>query len=136
MVRKEQAQANILAYVSPDSTIDVSGYRLRLQNDLGQLPLPIFDSDLQTPTTIPFVFLSQPSTKTLEAAGVVASWFGLLASSKPVRFTASVGNIPTGDVVLFSDQRSSLPGCFNCRSGTARSSLFVTTHPTCSGAFW
>ncbi len=117
MVRKEQAQANILAYVSPNSTIEVNGDRLHLQNDLGQLPLPVFDSDLQTTTTIPFAFLSQPGTRALEAAGVVASWFGLLASSKPVRFTASVGDIPKGDVVLLSGRRSELPRSLQLPSG-------------------
>ena len=109
MQREDQAQSAILARISPDSAIEVSGDRLRLQNDLGQLPLPIFDNELQSTTTIPFVFLSQPSSKTLEAAGAVASWFGLLVSSKPVRFAVSIGEIPKGDVVLFSDHRSDLP---------------------------
>ena len=125
MVRKEQAQANILAYVSPNSTIEVNGDRLHLQNDLGQLPLPVFDSDLQTTTTIPFAFLSQPSTRALEAAGVVASWFGLLASSKPVRFTASVGDIPKGDVVLLSGRRSELPRSLQLPSGNGPIQQYV-----------
>src|SRR5205814_2614588 len=48
MVREEQGQPNILAQIDPDSTIEVSGDRMHLQNDLAQLPLPIFDPDLQT----------------------------------------------------------------------------------------
>jgi cellulose synthase (UDP-forming) len=80
-----------------------------LQNDLGKLPLPIFDADLQTATTVPFVFLSRPSPRMLEAAGAVASWLGLLASSKPVRFAVYFDQIPPGNVVLFSSDRASLP---------------------------
>ncbi len=117
MVREDQAQANTLAHISADSAIEVSGDRLRLQDDLGQLPLPIFDTDLQTTTTVPFAFLSQPNYVALEAAGITASWFGLLASSKPVRFNASIGDIPKGDVVLFSDHRSTLPASLRLPDG-------------------
>jgi cellulose synthase (UDP-forming) len=117
MMREDQAQASILAHLSPESSIEVDGDRLRLKNDLGQLPLPVFDSELQTPTTIPFAFLGQPTPKVLEAAGMVASWFGIAAGSTPARFAVSVGEIPKGDVVLFSDQRSNLPGSFHLPAG-------------------
>jgi cellulose synthase (UDP-forming) len=73
MQREDEARAQILCRISQASTLEVSGDRLRLQNDLSKLPLPIFDTDLQTVTTVPFVFLSKPSTRMLEAAGAVAS---------------------------------------------------------------
>jgi cellulose synthase (UDP-forming) len=113
MQREDQSQSKILARISPDSGIEVDGDRLRLQNDLGQLPLPVFDTELQSTTTIPFVFLSPPTSPTLEAAGTVASWFGVLASSKPVHFSVSIGEIPKGDVVLFSENRSTLPAALH-----------------------
>ena len=111
-------QSKVLAHIETDSAIDVKGDPLRLENDLAQLPLPLFDPDLQTATTIPFAFLSQPSPQTLQAAGIAASWFGLLASSNPVRFTASVGDLPKGDVVLISDERSTLPASLLLPAGT------------------
>ena len=110
MQREEQARAHVFVRISPGSTLEVNGDRIPWRNDLSQLPLPIFDSDLQSTTTIPFVFLSQPSAKTLEAAGVVASWLGLLASTKPVRFSVSIGQIPAGNAVVFSANPSLLPG--------------------------
>ncbi len=109
MMREDQALTSILAHISSESSIEVNGERLRLENDLGRLPMPVFDSELQTPTTIPFAFLAQPTPKVLEAAGMVASWFGLAADSAPARFAAFVGEIPKGDAVLFSDKRSNLP---------------------------
>ncbi len=118
MQREDQAQSMVLAHITSDSSIEVTGERLRLQNDLGHLPLPVFDNELQSTTTIPFVFPSPPGSKALEAAGVVASWFGLLASnSTPARFTVSVGEVPKGDVVLFSDSRSNLPATLHLPSG-------------------
>ncbi len=109
MQGEEQAKSHILVRISPTSRLVVSGERLVWQNDLSKLPLPIFDGGLQTTTTVPFVFLSQPSPKTLEAAGIVASWLGVLGSSKPVRYTVSIGQIPPGNAIVFSDNRSMLP---------------------------
>ena len=109
MQREEEARQRVLCRISQASTLEVSGDRLRLENDLSRLPLPLFDTELQVPTTVPFVFLSKPSQKMLEAAGAVASWLGLLASSQPVRFSASVGQIPSGNAILLSSERSALP---------------------------
>ena len=101
--------ASVQATISAASTVEVSGDRIAWPGDLAQLPLPIFDADLQTTTTIPFVFLTAPTPKSLEAAGVVASWLGLQASTKPVRFTVAIGSIPSGNAILFSSEPSSLP---------------------------
>jgi cellulose synthase (UDP-forming) len=118
MLREEQARARILCRISTGSALEVHGDRLRWQNDLSQLPLPLFDSELQTSTTVPFVFLSQPSEKTLEAAGIVASWFGLQSGSKPVRFATSIGQIPPGNAIIFSADRSALPSSLQIQAGT------------------
>jgi cellulose synthase (UDP-forming) len=47
--------------------------------------------------------MSQPDMKALKAAGIVASWFGVLAGSKPIRFSAHLGSVPQGNVVIFQD---------------------------------
>jgi cellulose synthase (UDP-forming) len=110
MQREELAREKVLAHISVLSSLQVSGDRLGWQNDLSQLPMPIFDSDLQSPTTVPFVFLTPPGPKTLQAAGAVASWLGLQAGTRPVRFTAAYGAIPAGNAIVFSGSRASLPG--------------------------
>jgi cellulose synthase (UDP-forming) len=109
MQREDQAGARVLARIASNSTLNVVGDRLLWKNDLSQLPLPIFDSDLQASTTVPFVFLSTPDPVVLESAGVVASWLGIHAKSKPVHFAAALGQIPRGNVVLISDNPASLP---------------------------
>lgn len=106
----ERAKQMVLASVGDSSVLEVEGPLIPFKNDLSLLPLPLFDSDLQTSTTIPFVFLEQPDQKTLQAAGVVASWFGVLASAKPVRFSVSVGEIPRGNVVIFANKRGNSLG--------------------------
>ena len=80
----------------PNSTIELAGSLLPLQNDLKLLPLPFYDAAVNLHPVVPIVFLGQPSPKALQAAGIVASWFGILTDSRPVRFPVSIGTIPTG----------------------------------------
>ena len=122
MQQADKAHSRVFVHINPVSTLAVNSDRLVWGNNLGQLPLPIFDPDVQTTTTIPFVFLTPPSPKTLEAAGIVASWLGLHASSKPVRFTVSTGDIPPGNAVVFSSNPSQLPAALNIQAGLVRCS--------------
>jgi len=109
MLPENQARQNVLCRIFPASALEVDGDFLRLEKNLSQLPLPIFDNDLQSQTVVPFVFLAPPTPKDLESAGIVASWLGLLSASRPVRFAVFVGQIPPGNPVLFSNARSTLP---------------------------
>jgi cellulose synthase (UDP-forming) len=118
MQREEQARAKILCRIGQASTLTVSGDRFRLNNDLSQLPLPVFDSDLESGTTVPFVFVAEPSPRTLQAAGVVASWLGLSAGTRPVRFSVALGQIPAGNAVIFSANRGELAGMLQMPSGS------------------
>jgi cellulose synthase (UDP-forming) len=117
VMQQEDQATRILAHISSASTLEVRGDRLRLQTDLNQLPLPFFDRELQTSTTVLFVFLAPPGPKTLEAAGMIASWLGLIPSSKPVRFAVSLGPIPPGNVIILSNRRSTLPPSLQIPSG-------------------
>jgi cellulose synthase (UDP-forming) len=124
---RSQATSMVLASVGSSSKIRISGDRIPFRNDLGMLPLPFFDADLQTTTTIPFVFLSPPTPATLQAAGIVASWLGILASSKPVRFSVSIGHIPPGNVVVFANNNV-IPSALQIPVGG--SSLSVKRNPS------
>jgi cellulose synthase (UDP-forming) len=55
----------------------------------------------------------------LEAAGAVASWFGVMSGSQPVRFTVSLAEIPSGNAVIFTSNRSSLPAALQISSGSS-----------------
>ena len=118
MQREDQAREHVLCRVFPASMLEVSGDWLRLGNDLSQLPLPLFDIDLETTTTIPFVFPSQPSPTALQAAGVVASWLGVMTGSAPARFKVSLAEIPPGNAVIFTTDRSKLPAALQIPAGS------------------
>jgi len=109
MQSEQQARSHVFVHISAASTLEVDGDRLPWGNNLNQLPLPIFDGDLQTTTTVPFVFLAPPGAKTLQAAGVIASWLGIHASTKPVRFSVVIGQVPTGNAIVFAADPALLP---------------------------
>jgi len=117
-----------LASIGDSSRVLVAGDRVPLKTDLGLLPLPFFDPDLQTTTTIPFAFLAPPTPQALEAAAVVASWLGIQTSSKPVHFTVSVGRIPVGNVIVFANQSSSIASLLALPAGGP--SLSIRPNPS------
>jgi cellulose synthase (UDP-forming) len=114
--KNAQTEGPVACRISSLSAVRVRGGHLRWQNDLSQLPLPIFDGDLQTSTIVPIGFLSASSPKVLQAAGAIASWLGLQAGSKPVRYSVSEGQVPSGNAILISADRSSLPAALQIPS--------------------
>ncbi|MDR3734130.1 MAG: UDP-forming cellulose synthase catalytic subunit [Acidobacteriaceae bacterium] len=118
----------VLAVIGASSRVLVAGDAVPLKTDLGLLPLPFFDPDLQTTTTIPFVFLAPPNPETLRAAGIVASWFGIQASTRPVHFTVSIGQIPQGNVIVFTNQGASQASTLGIPAGGP--SLSIRPNPS------
>ena len=114
---EDPSHSTLWSHVDANSSIELQGNLLPLQDDLKLLPLPFYDAAVNLHPIIPIVFLNQPSTKGMQAAGIVASWFGLLPTDfRPVRFPVSFGQIPQGNVVLISESTSDLPGSLHVQS--------------------
>ncbi|MGC9198002.1 MAG: UDP-forming cellulose synthase catalytic subunit [Acidobacteriaceae bacterium] len=103
------------ARIDARSTVETAGVLLPLANNLTQLPLPFYEGDVSGPVAaIPFAFLTAPDRQTLQAAGVVASWFGVRAGSQSPDLPVSIGRpLPQGNVILFADRPASLPPGLN-----------------------
>ncbi len=99
------------ARVESNSTLELAGTLLPLTDDLKLLPLPFYDGELTSGTaTIPFAFASQPSSTGLQAAGIVASWFGVVAKSHVLNFPVTIASdLPRGNLVLFLENSSQSP---------------------------
>jgi cellulose synthase (UDP-forming) len=107
--RCEDASTEALtANIDPASSLQMKGQRLPLANDLHQLPLPWLDTEILRQQSIPIVLSGTPSPMALQAAGVVASYFGMAAEYPIPRFPVSLGTIPRGDVVLVAESSSGL----------------------------
>lgn len=88
--------------VSNLSSIQFTVTPLSVINDLALLPVPFFDRRDGRRLERPFVFGSSPSVSTLEAAGIVASWFGDLASYRGAWFPAHLNKLPKDNAVVFA----------------------------------
>jgi hypothetical protein len=100
---EDPASTALWATVSNASSLDLSFASLATKPDLRNLPLPFFDRRDVRRLELPFVFAAQPDARTLEAAGVVASWFGSLAGYRGAVFPAQINSLPPGgNAVVFA----------------------------------
>jgi cellulose synthase (UDP-forming) len=108
---EDPAHSALWVRVANSSSIELSGSKTDVANDLKILPLPFYDGSLGSPNaTIPIIFASQPDKPALNAAGVVASWFGVQVKSKQLNFPVMIGStLPRGNAVLFVENTQSLP---------------------------
>lgn len=110
------------------SSIQFTVTPLSVVNDLALLPVPFFDRRDGRRLERPFVFSASPSVGTLEAAGIVASWFGDLASYRGAWFPAHLNKLPTDNVVVFATNDDRPQGVLNVPPINGPT-LAVTAHP-------
>jgi cellulose synthase (UDP-forming) len=94
--------------IDPSSTLNLRGAKLALANDLSLLPAPFFDRSAQRAWSLRFSFSEIPDSRALEAASMVASWFGIYSDVRGVRFPVSLGELPEGNVIVFALRGSGL----------------------------
>ncbi|MGQ0709789.1 MAG: cellulose biosynthesis cyclic di-GMP-binding regulatory protein BcsB [Rhodoferax sp.] len=99
-------------------------------SDLKNLPAPFFDKRENQPLRIPFVFARTPTPATLQASGVLASWFGAQARDRGMQFPVSVNELPEGNAVVFLQGGETLAGL----RAQAASSIALVPHPSTPGA--
>lgn len=89
--------------IGGSSQLDLTVRPLRLKDDLALLPEPFFNKrDYSNKLIVPFVFSSAPGKATLNAAGIVSSWFGKLAAWRGARFPANLDELHSGHAVVFA----------------------------------
>ncbi len=125
---EDPSNSALWSHVDTTSTIELAGALLPLQNDLKLLPLPFYDEAVNRHPVVPIVFLSAPSPKALQAAGIVASWFGILADFRPVRFPVSVGTIPSGNAIVIGENGADLPASLKI-SASSGPTVAMRTNP-------
>jgi cellulose synthase (UDP-forming) len=83
------------------SEVTLNAQPLALASELSSLPQPFLEHLANSPVVLPFVFVHPPDAVILQGAGVLASWFGSLADDSGVRYFTQLGDLPTGNAVLF-----------------------------------
>jgi cellulose synthase (UDP-forming) len=113
MICEDPANTTLWSRVGINTWLDLEGDLLSLADDVKQLPMPFLDPAVVQPPAIPIIFESAPSLKAIQAAGVVASYFGLVSDNRPVRFPIFVGTIPQGNAIVIAENAANLPPAVN-----------------------
>jgi cellulose synthase (UDP-forming) len=113
MTCEDPANTTLWSRVHRNTYLDIEGDQLPFADDLKQLPAPFLDPAVIQPLSIPIVFASAPSFKAIQAAGIVASYFGLISENRPVRFPVHIGQLPQGNAIVISDGSANLPSGLN-----------------------
>jgi cellulose synthase (UDP-forming) len=95
--------------IDPETRLVLSGSLLAMANDLPQLPLPFLDPSAFRRSSLPVVFAGPPSHPALEAAGILASYFGMLAGDRQILFPVSIGKLPAGNAILIVENPGLMP---------------------------
>ena len=106
---EDPSNSTLWSHVDATSTIEFAGTLVSLHDDLKLLPAPFYDSGVDLHPSIPIVFLTRPSPRALQAAGILASSFGIFAGSRPIRFPVSIGAIPAGNAIVIAEASATLP---------------------------
>ena len=129
MVCEDPANTTLWSRVHRNTFLNIEGDLLPLADDLKQLPMPFLDPAVIQPLSIPIVFPTAPSFKAIQAAGIVASYFGMISESRPVRFPVRIGSIPAGNAIVISDSPGNLPAGLNMLA-VASSTVAMRTNST------
>jgi len=129
LVCEDPSNTTLWSRVHSNTWLDIDGQLLSLADDLKQLPMPLLDPAVIQPLSIPVVFASTPSLKAIQAAGIVTSYFGVISESRPVRFPVHLGSLPTGNVIVISDNPADLPASMNL-SGVNGPTVAMRTNPS------
>ncbi len=125
---EDASNSALWARVDADSSIELVGSVLPLQNDLKLLPMPFYEAGVNLHPSMAVVFMTQPSVKALEAAGIAASWIGILNDDHGVRFPVTVGSIPVGNAIVISENAADLPPALGITVGGG-ATIAIRTNP-------
>ena len=108
---EDPTHSSLWATVDASSALRLNLMPLKVAADLATLPQPFFDRRDVRRASIPFVFGNAVGTPTLEAAGIVSSWFGALAGYRGAVFPVSNGELPpAGHSVVFATPETAIAG--------------------------
>ncbi|MFZ4054600.1 MAG: cellulose biosynthesis cyclic di-GMP-binding regulatory protein BcsB [Polynucleobacter sp.] len=116
------------ANISNQSTLKVISLPLNLPNELANFPIPFSSKNDSKNLVLPFIFMAKPDSTSLEAGGILSSWFGSISSKSGPQFPVSLSDIPrAGNAVIFTDSLTSIPG-ISLPSITGPM-VFITSNP-------
>ena len=125
---EDPVHTTLWAIVSNKSVLELESRALELPRDLNLLPKPFFDARDSRKLTLPFVFAGTPGLEELDAAGVIASYFGALADYRGASYPTYVNRLPMGNAVVFVTG-SKLPAGLSLPGDSGSSKIMLVANP-------
>lgn len=108
---EDSQHSSLWATISNLGVLEFSTESAPAANDLALLPEPFFDARDGRLLNVPVVFLGEPDNSTLEAAGTIASWFGVRAKGRVLNFPTTIDTLPAkGNAIVLVSSKSVIPG--------------------------
>lgn len=130
---EDPVHTTLWSIVDNRSTLELDTQPLPRARDLNLLPQPFFDTRDSRRVTLPFVFAGSPSVEEVDAAGVVASWFGALADYRGASFPVYFNQLPTGHGVVFVSGNK-LPAGLSLPADSAGAKVQLVANPKSPGS--
>ncbi len=96
------------ARIERTSKIQLAGQRLPVAQELRLLPMPFLDLSVHRAPQVSIVTSSAAGVEEFEAAGIAASWLGVLSDHRGIRFTSQIDDIPSGHAIVIAKRDSPL----------------------------
>lgn len=99
---EDALHSSLWATISDHSRLEIRLKPLSIAPDLSLLPEPFFDPRDGRALILPLLLPPKADTATLEAAGIMSSWFGALAAYRGATFPVSDGALPERAALVFA----------------------------------
>jgi Bacterial cellulose synthase subunit. len=91
---EDPANSTLWLDIASNSSITLHEQALAQTNDLAWFPSPFFDPHSNRTLVLPFIFGATPKTTEVQAASILASYFGSLAEWRGATFPVYFGRLP------------------------------------------
>ncbi|TDU30910.1 cellulose synthase subunit [Panacagrimonas perspica] len=126
---EDPAHSTLWSVIANESVLELELQRVPVTNELALLPEPFFDPRDKRELVLPFVLPADPTPEELQAAGMVASWFGALAEYRGANFPAQLGRLPASGNAVMIATRSRLGTAADLPKGNG-AQVAISDNPT------
>lgn len=102
---------NLSLSISPDSSLEYRGRWINGGYSLERLPLPFFDPNRMTATSLPIILSDNPDNAEVTTAAIAASWFGSFSHDiKHFDLPVLMDQLPESDGILIGHSGQTIAG--------------------------
>ncbi|ULQ45367.1 UDP-forming cellulose synthase catalytic subunit [Flagellatimonas centrodinii] len=106
---EDPAHPTLWAQISNQSALRLKLAPLPIQPDLSDLPAPFFEAADTRRLQLPVIMGPAPEDGVINAAAIIASWFGALADYRGAEFPVRFSELPPQHAVVLRTRREDVP---------------------------